>query len=92
MIKILGKYVIGGRSGKREQAWAVFILWAMAFVWMMHREVQGVPLPNTTAILSLSFPMVIANLAIAHGLEWASTQSKWGSGDRPTAYGPDEFE
>ncbi|MDF3413299.1 hypothetical protein HKX54_02425 [Sulfitobacter sp. M57] len=81
MLKLFGRYVIGGRSGKREQAWALFVLWAVAFGWMMHREVQGVDLPNTTSVLSLALPLVVANLAIAHGMEWTSTQSKWAPPD-----------
>ncbi|WP_420567828.1 hypothetical protein [Thalassovita sp.] len=85
MLKFFGRYMIGGRSGKREQAWAVFLLWCGAFGWMAAKEASGIPMDGTQSILSLAFPMVIANLALAHGMEWVSTQtniaSSWGEGE-----------
>jgi len=42
MLKLFGKFVIGGRSGKREQAWAVFLLWCIAFAWSAQKEATGV--------------------------------------------------
>lgn len=89
MLKFFGRYIIGGRSGKREQAWFAFILWCIAFAWMMHREVQGIDLPNTTSLLALALPLVFANIAIAHGMEWHSDQSKW-SKDDPEPMGFEE--
>ena len=89
MLKFFKWAVIGGRSGKREQAWLLFILWAAAFAWMMHREVQGLDLPATQAILTLALPLVVANLVISHGMEWVSTQTGFG-GNRPVS--DDGFE
>lgn len=80
MLKFFGRFIIGGRSGKREQAWAVFLLWCFAFAWMAANEAAGVAMDGTQSILSLAFPMVIANLALAHGMEWVSTQTAWGDG------------
>ncbi|QBR35773.1 hypothetical protein ETW23_06060 [Leisingera sp. NJS201] len=80
MLKFFGRFIIGGRSGKREQAWAVFLLWCFAFAWMAAKEAAGVAVDGTQSILSLAFPMVIANLALAHGMEWVSTQTGWGDG------------
>ena len=80
MLKFFGRFIIGGRSGKREQAWAVFLLWCAAFGWMAMKEAAGAALDGTQSILSLAFPMVIANMALAHGMEWVSAQTGWGSG------------
>lgn len=77
MLKLFGRFIIGGRSGKREQAWAVFLLWCIAFGWMASKEVSGMGVNGTQSILSLAFPMVIANLALAHGMEWVSSQTGW---------------
>ena len=41
MLKLFGKFIIGGRSGKREQAWAVFLLWCVAFGWASLRQLSG---------------------------------------------------
>lgn len=79
MLKFFGKFIIGGRSGKREQAWAVFLLWCGAFGWMTWKEAGGASMDATQAVLSLAFPMVIANLALAHGMEWVSSQTGWGA-------------
>lgn len=80
MLKVFGRIFIGGRSGKREQAWAVFLLWAGAFAWTAFKETTGVPAAGTQSVLSAAFPMVIINLALAHGMEWVSTQTGWGAG------------
>ncbi len=79
MLKFFGRFIIGGRSGKREQGWAVFLAWSGAFAWMTLKESHGVEMSGTQSILSLAFPMVIANLALAHGMEWVSTQTGWSS-------------
>lgn len=79
MLKHFGRFVIGGRSGKREQAWLVFLLWCGTFAWAVHRETAGAPLDGTMSILTSAFPLVIANLALAHGMEWVSTQTKFGN-------------
>lgn len=80
MLKLFGRYVIGGRSGKREQAWAVFLLWCAGFAWLAAKEAGGAALEGTQSILSLALPLVIANLALAHGMEWVSAQTGWGGG------------
>lgn len=80
MLKFFGRFIIGGRSGKREQAWAVFLLWCAAFAWMAAKEAGGLAMDGTQSILSLAFPMVIANLALAHGMEWVSSQTAWSPG------------
>ena len=77
MLKFFGRFIIGGRSGKREQAWAVFLLWCAGFGWMAIKESAGIAMDGTQSILSLAFPLVIANLALAHGMEWVSTQTGW---------------
>lgn len=79
MLKFFVRFVIGGRSGKREQAWAVFFLWCAAFAWTAAKEAAGVAMNGTQSILSLALPLVIANLALAHGMEWVSTQTRFGS-------------
>ncbi|MEP3892495.1 MAG: hypothetical protein ABJN52_00650 [Litorimonas sp.] len=81
MLKFFGRYLIGGRTGKREQAWAVFLLWCAAFGWAAVKEATGANLAGTQSILSLAFPLVIANLALAHGMEWVSAQTGWGAGE-----------
>tara|TARA_R100000773_G_scaffold43185_1_gene41275 strand:+ start:298 stop:543 length:246 start_codon:yes stop_codon:yes gene_type:complete len=81
MLKLFGRFVIGGRTGKREQAWAVFILWCAAFVWFAAKEAAGASLEGTQAILTLALPLVIGNLITAYGMEWASSQTKWGDSE-----------
>jgi hypothetical protein len=78
MLKLFGKYVIGGRSGKREQAWAVFLLWCVAFGWSAYQEASGVSVQSTQGILSATVWAAIANLAAAHGIEAFNSQSRWG--------------
>lgn len=77
MLRLFGHFVIGGRSGKREQAWAVFLSWCAAFGWAAWKEASGSSLTGTHDILALALPLVIANLALAHGMEWVSTQTDW---------------
>lgn len=77
MLSLFKTYVIGGRSGKREQAWAVFILWCVAFGWFMRSEAASGEMPGTQSILSGAFWPVMINLAAAHGMEWVSSQSLW---------------
>lgn len=79
MLKLFGRYVIGGRSGKREQGWAVFLLWCAAFGWSAVQESLGIPMDGTQSILSVALWPVIVNLAAAHGMEWFSAQSGWRS-------------
>lgn len=78
MLKHFVRLAIGGRSGKREQAWFVFLLWCAAFGWSAYQESMGAVMDGTQSILSLAFPMVMANLALAHGMEWVSAQTEWG--------------
>lgn len=78
MLKMFGDFIIGGRSGKREQAWCVFLLWCAGFGWAAFKEASGVPMEGTQAILSVALWPVIVNLAAAHGMEWFSTQTLWG--------------
>lgn len=80
MLKLFGRFIIGGRSGKREQAWAVFLLWSCAFAWMFAKEASGVAMSGTQSILSAALWPVLINLAAAHGMEWFSTQTTWGQG------------
>jgi hypothetical protein len=47
------------------------------FGWMAIKESAGIAMDGTQSILSLAFPLVIANLALAHGMEWVSTQTGW---------------
>lgn len=72
------RIVIGGRSGKREQAWAVFLLWCIGFGWTAFKEASDIPMVGTQAILSVALWPVFVNLAAAHGMEWVSTQTAWG--------------
>ncbi len=81
MLKLFGRFVIGGRSGKREQAWAVFLLWCAAFGWFTLQESRAVSMSGTQAVLMSALPLVIANLALAHGMEWFSAQTRWGGGE-----------
>lgn len=78
MLKHFGQLVIGGRTGKREQAWFVFLAWMGAFGWFTYKEALGVTMAGTQSILSLAFLPVLANLTVAYGMERLSAQSKWG--------------
>ena len=78
MLRILRKYIVGGRTDKRESAWLVFIAWAIAFVWAAHKEAAGFSVAGTQAILSAAMIPVIALVAVAHGMEWVSEQTSWG--------------
>lgn len=81
MLRLFGKFVIGGRSGKREQSWAVFLLWCVAFGWTAVKESSGAPMDGTQGILGATVWAVIANLAAAYGMESINSQSKWGKGE-----------
>lgn len=76
MIQIFRKFIIGGETGKREMAWFVFKLWAVAFVYFVFKEAHGIDMPGTLELLRLSFIPVLGVLLAAHGMEWATTQLK----------------
>lgn len=88
MMRGFVRYVIGGRSGKREYAWAVFLLWAAAFVWVAVKEASGVSMEGSQAILSVSIYPVLISLAAAYGMEWFSTQAAFTP--RQSPQGPPE--
>lgn len=77
MLRHLRKWILGGRSDKREQAWLVFAMWAAAFLYAAYQEAHGNPMEGTQAILTAIFLPVLANLTLAHGMEWFGSQSKW---------------
>ena len=77
MMRWWTKYVIGGRSGKREQAWALVLMWVMGLIFTAWREHAGLPVSGTQDILkALMWPLLL-NLGASYGMEWASSQSKW---------------
>lgn len=77
MINLLKRYVIGGRSGKRESGWLLVILWCLAAIGVVIAALLGRDVAMAVDMLKFTFYPIIAFLAGAYGLEWASTQSKW---------------
>lgn len=88
MIALFKRFVIGGRSGKREAAWFLVIVWILAAGWFAWQELSGHSLPGVLAMLQTSATGVLAFLAMAYGLEWHSTQSQWRD-DAPPKYQDD---
>lgn len=78
MLKFVTKYIIGGRSGKREAAWFVFLLWAIAFAWSAWREAHGFPVTGVQSILTAALPFVLGFVLSVHGMDWVSKQTNWG--------------
>lgn len=81
MLKLFTRYVIGGRSGKREACWVPFFLWACVFVWTVNSETQAIDMAATQEILRATFFPVMAFIVTAYGMEWVNTQTKWGVGE-----------
>ena len=78
MLKSFTKYIIGGRSGKREAAWFVFLLWSIAFGWSAWREAHGFPVSGVQSMLTTAMPFVLGFLLSVHGMDWVSKQTNWG--------------
>lgn len=70
MLKWFVRNVIGGKSGKREAAWAVFTLWCIAFGFAFRAEYVGKDITNIINLLTVALPFAVGFLAVAHGMEW----------------------
>jgi peptidoglycan/LPS O-acetylase OafA/YrhL len=77
MISALKKYVIGGRSGKREAGWLLMLLWLIAAVFIVVLDVFGYDMEKPYDLIEFTFYPVIAFLFGAYGMEWTSAQSPW---------------
>lgn len=77
MISVLKKYVLGGRSGKRESGWLLLILWLLSAISVVTLGVFGHEMDKAYSLLEFTFIPVIMFLFGAYGLEWQSSQSKW---------------
>jgi hypothetical protein len=78
MLSTFVQKFIGGRTGKREAAWAVFLLWSLAFCLTARQEMAEIDVTGTQAILQAALPFVLAMISVAHGMEWVSTQTRFG--------------
>lgn len=81
MISVLKKYVLGGRSGKREAGWLLFIIWFVSAVIVVVFDVLGNEMMNAYELLKMTFWPVIGFLLSAYGMEWVGSQSPWSKGD-----------
>lgn len=77
MLSLFKRMVLGGRTGKREAAWFVLILWSAGAVYLFWKEAQGIEMANSFALLTAALVPVGVFFAGAYGMEWHSAQSKW---------------
>ena len=69
MLCFLRRYVIGGRTGKREAALLLLIIVSGLTVWAVWGEASGKDMPSTFGLLMILWPFTIGALASAFGLE-----------------------
>lgn len=69
MLKLFVRYVLGGRSGKREAAWFVFFVAAGVTAFVVFAEYNGVPMPISQSILIVVLPTSVIGVLTAHGIE-----------------------
>lgn len=72
MLRMWTRYVIGGESGKREGAWAVFLPLAALTAWASWNEAHGVEMTATFGLLTVALPTAMVAILAAHGLEHVS--------------------
>lgn len=78
MIELVKRLLIGGRTGKRELAVLILILWVSGFIWTTWAEIAGRQVAGAQSILSATALPVLMWVALAYGMQWVSTQTNWG--------------
>ena len=66
MLKIFGRYVLGGASNKREGAWFIFLLITALVMYAVRKEAIGVDMPQTWAFLVIAWPAALAGVIGVH--------------------------
>jgi len=69
MIRLFVHHVLGGRSGKREAAWFMFIVVTGMVAFVVWAEYNGVAMPISQAILTIVWPATVLAVGAAHGIE-----------------------
>lgn len=78
MLRYIVRCVIGGRSGKRESAVLMMILWLIGVGFLAGMEVQGHHLSLFANTLMFAGPFVFGWYGVAFGMEWVAKQTNWG--------------
>lgn len=66
MIRLIRKYLLGGKSDKREGAWLIFFIITGVMVYSVIREAEGVPMANTWAFLTVAWPGSVVGVIGVH--------------------------
>jgi len=69
VLKLFVHYVLGGRSGKREAAWFMWIVVTGMVAFVVFCEYRGVAMPLAQSILIIVWPLAFAGVLAAHGIE-----------------------
>lgn len=69
MLRLFVRHVLGGRSGKREAAWFMFIVVTGMVAFVVFAEYRGVAMPISQSILIVVWPTTALLVGAAHGIE-----------------------
>lgn len=66
MFRMFRKWVLGGRSDKREAAWLVFFVVNLILIFAVRQESIGVDMPQTWAFLIIAWPASVTAVIGVH--------------------------
>ena len=66
MLRVLRKWVLGGRSDKREGAWLIFLIINVILVFAVYKESNGSDMPQTWAFLIVAWPTSVTAVIGVH--------------------------
>lgn len=70
MFNYVLKYVIGGRSGKRESALMAWLFWVGWTIWLTVAESGDQTVTQAVGMWNVATPLVWSWLGAAFGFEW----------------------
>lgn len=66
MFRMFRKWVLGGRSDKREAAWLIFFVVNLILIFAVWQESIGVDMPQTWAFLIIAWPASVTAVIGVH--------------------------
>lgn len=66
MLKHARRWVLGGRSDKREGAWLIFIIVNAILFYAVFKESRGLDMPQTWAFLIIAWPSSVTAVIGVH--------------------------